>query len=93
MAMVDEVGRVADGLADEMVADGPAFQAMLGEEVMPRLAILLVGEGFGDIEVISPAGKFEAIKAESPGLGREGGKGKIGPLAGEKRDGSRSGGG
>jgi hypothetical protein len=78
------VDGVADALADKVVADGPAVEAMLFENRATAFAVVGLGHGTLDIEVITPTGQFEAFVAH---IGCEGGhlfEGKIGPLACEE---------
>ena len=84
--LVAGVDVVADRLADKMCGNGETLQAMLGEQGALGIAVGLIG--FGDIEVIAPAGEFHAIVAEGFDLGEEGFEGEVGPLAGEQGDGS-----
>lgn len=87
MAVVDGV---ADGLTDEVVADRPAAEAGVGEDLVAGGAVGLafLVEGLGDFEVISPAGEFEAVEAEEGGFLGHFGESEVGPLAGEERDGA-----
>ena len=57
------VDRVTDALADEVVGDGPAAQAVGLEQVVVIAAVLGAGEGLADGEVIAPAGELQAIVA------------------------------
>ena len=83
MAGVDVV---ADGLADEVRGDGEAFHAGGIERGALGIAVGLVG--FIDFEVVTPAGKFEAVVAELFAFLQHGFEGQVGPLAGEEGDGS-----
>lgn len=65
VAFVDD--GVADGLAHEVVGDGPAVQAVLVEQGPPGVEVRRVGEGLVDLEVIAPAGEFETVVAEVAG--------------------------
>ena len=85
---VAAVDGVTDALAEDVVGDGPAAQAVLGEEGVALLAIGGVREGLVDIEVIAPTGELEAIVAPGADAAGEGGEGEIGPLAGEEGEGA-----
>lgn len=87
--LVAVVDRVADALADEVIGDGPAAQAVLGEEVVALLAVRGGGEGLIDVKVVAPAGELEAIVAPFADALGEGGQGQIGPLAGEEGERAR----
>src|SRR5512147_41290 len=75
LAVTPDVGRedrfvtivniVADRLANQVVADRPGFQAMPGEDFVPRVAIGLVLGTSADIKMIPPAGKLESIETEA----------------------------
>ena len=80
------VDRVADGLADEVVADRPDVEAVALEQLAPLAAVRVVGERGVDVEVVAPAGELEAVEAPLAGLGGELGERQVGPLAGEQRD-------
>ena len=61
---------------------------MIGEE-LPFFGDVFFGRGGGiDVEMVAPAGEFEAILAEVARLLAEVFQLEIGPLAGEERDGS-----
>jgi hypothetical protein len=50
---------------------------------------VFLGTGGGiDVEVVAPAGEFDAVVAHALGERREFFEGKIGPLAGEEGDGT-----
>lgn len=79
-------GVVADGLAHEVVGDGPDVQSVLGQD--RPLAHHVVGfrKGAVDCEVVAPASDFEAVV---PPLGGEPAhllEGEVRPLAGEQGD-------
>ena len=78
---------VADGLTDEVVGDGETSQAVVGEQ-FPLGFDRLGGPHGVDIEVVAPAGEFESVVAHALGEGREFFERQIGPLAGEKSNGS-----
>ena len=87
-ALVAGVDRIADRLADEVVADRPDVQAVALEQLAPLAAVGVVGERGVDVEVVAPAGELEAVEAPGAGLRGELGEREVGPLAGEQRDGS-----
>ena len=80
------VNAVADGLADEVVGNGIAGEAVLGEEGPFLFDVIGFGEGAVHFEMVAPAGEFDAVVAHFFGEGQEVGEGKVGPLAGEKGD-------
>lgn len=83
MARIDPV---ADRLADEVIADRPAVQAV-GLEEMPYAGnITGFIERLRDIEVASPTGKLNAIEAHFPDFWSQLGERQIGPLAGKESD-------
>ena len=87
MALVDRV--VTDGLADQMVGDGPDIQVVLGQYLPTPVHIGLVRQRLVHLEMVAPTGELEPVVAP-PGrqrahlLERQ-----IGPLAGEQCDWSR----
>lgn len=83
MAFVDQI---ANRLPDEVIGDGIGCEAVVMEELPFLLDILPGGSGGIDVEVIAPAGKFEAVVAHALGEWREFFEGKVGPLAGEESD-------
>ena len=85
MALIDEV---AHGLADEVAGDGVTGQAVVREELPALLHVSLTGGGGVHIEVVAPAGEFEAIVAHFIGERREFFEREVGPLAGEECDGA-----
>ena len=86
--LVALVNQVADGLPDQVVADGVDPQAVLGEQVEHALDVAVLVERPLHVEVVAPAGQFQAVEAHLFGEGREFGERQIGPLAGKQRDGS-----
>ena len=86
MSLVDAV---ADRLADEVAGDGVDREVIPFERVAFGRAVAALLEGAGDIEVITPAGQFQALVAKLAGLAGEIFQRHIGPLAGEQRDGTR----
>src|SRR5205085_357205 len=63
--LVDEP--VGHALADEVVADGPAAQAVLLEERASAGRVRGLGQGFVYLEMVTPAGELEAVVAPAPG--------------------------
>src|SRR5690606_41730893 len=61
--LVAFVGVVADGLADEVVGDGPHLQVVLGEGLQLARDVVVVGDGLVDLEVVAPAGDLQAVVA------------------------------
>jgi hypothetical protein len=85
VALVDQV---ADGLADQVVADREALQAVGLEQLAPLPHIALRRQRLPDVEVVAPARELEAVVAHAPGQRRQLGQRQVGPLAGEEGDGS-----
>ena len=83
VALVDVV---TDGLADQVAGDGVAGEAVVLQHRPFFVDVFLGGGGDVDIEVVAPAGEFDAIVAHFFGEGREFFEGEVGPLAGEQRD-------
>jgi len=79
---------VGNGLTDEVVADGPATEAVLLQEGAPPIDVGGVGKGLVHLEVVAPAGQLQAVVA--PTLGHRGqlGDRNIGELARKQRHGS-----
>ena len=77
---------LATGLADKVVADGPAVELMLGELVFFGLDVVLLVERLAHVEVVAPAGEFEAVVAPLADHFAEFLEGEVGPLAGEQGD-------
>ena len=73
-----------------MSGDGEAFHASGIELCALGIAVGLIG--FIDLEMVAPAAEFHAIVAEGLGFLNDGVEREIGPLAGEKSDGSAHGG-
>ncbi len=86
--LVAGVNMVADGLAGEVGGNRPEFQPVPGKQREAFRAIVLILRA-NDIEMIAPAGEFEAVVAEVPRLLRDGFERQIGPLAGEQGYGTR----
>jgi hypothetical protein len=83
VALVD---RVADRLADEVVADRPAAQAVALEQLALAPAVGGVGERLVDVEVVAPAGELEAVEPPRRALRGEVVERQVGPLAREQGD-------
>ena len=85
MALVDAV---ADRLADEVARNRVARETVVFEE-RPFVVDVFLGRGGGiDIEMIAPAGEFDAVVAHLFDERGEFFEGQIGPLAGEQGDGT-----
>ncbi len=82
------VNRVADGLPDEVVADGVHLKAVLAEQVAHALNVAVFFECALHVEMVAPASEFQAVEAHLLGERREFGERQIGPLAGKQGDGS-----
>ena len=85
-ALVEDV---ENELADEVVGNRPALQSIAAEQVVAFLAVILILEGFLDVEVIAPAGELDPVVAPFACLLADDLEGEVGPLAREQRDGSR----
>ena len=85
MALVDVV---ADRLADQVGGDGEdaAGRVLSSRARLRRRSSRVVG--LVDLEVVAPAGEFQAVVAEGLGLLAHGLDGQVGPLAGEQCYGS-----
>ncbi len=66
--------------------DGEQFQVVLFEQVAFAGAVGVVGQGLVDLEVVSPAGEFQAVVTKLGCLLAEGFERQVGPLAGEESD-------
>ena len=86
--LVPLIDQVANRLPDQVVGDCPDFQPILAQKVVASLAVVLVGERLLDIEVIAPAGQFDALVTPFAGLLADDFEGQVGPLAGEKGHGT-----
>src|SRR3712207_8457781 len=56
---------VADGLAVEVVGDGPGLQAVLVEQRQALLDVGVVLRRAGDVEVVAPAGDRKSTRLNS----------------------------
>lgn len=84
--LVALVDRIADGLADEVIGNGVAAQAVLLELRPKRRHIVVFLERAPDLEVVAPAGELDAVVAHFFDEGEEFVQGQIRPLAGEEGD-------
>src|SRR5206468_5622534 len=82
------VNEVTDGLAYQMGADGEGGEVVVGEDFPAGFAVVFVFEGFVYLEVVAPAGEFDAVVAEGFGFGADLVEGQVGPLSGEEGDGA-----
>ena len=87
--LVPLVDHVQHGLADEVIADRPDLKSVAFEHFALACAVIGLGGGEIDLEMIAPTGQFEAIVTETLELLGQFLQGKIGPLAREHRDRSR----
>jgi hypothetical protein len=83
---------ITDRLADEVVGDRPAAQAVLGEQRVLASQVAGLREGAVHLEVVTPAGKLKAVITPAAGQLADLGEREVGPLAGEEGEGSRHGG-
>jgi hypothetical protein len=79
---------ITDPLTSKVVGDSIAIEPVRVEKFPLFHDIRVVGKGGNNIKVIAPTGEFYAIVAHGFDLGKEIGERNIGPLAGEKCDGS-----
>src|SRR5690606_22419614 len=85
VALVDAV---AHRLPDLVVRHGEGGEAVVEEDLPAARAVGLAAGGLFDVEVVAPAGELEAVIAHLPRERGEIGQRKVGPLAGEQRDGT-----
>src|SRR5271165_2681903 len=85
--VADVDGVIADGLADQVVRDGPALQVVLRQQLVPAGQVAVLAQRAADVEVISPAGELEAVVAPLPGVLADLLQGQVSPLAGEQGEG------
>ena len=90
--LVPFVDAVADGLAHEVVGNGMHGKVMPLEGVALGGAVAALFEGTRHVEVVAPAGEFEAAVAKLTGLAGQVFQWHVGPLTGEQGDGTRHGG-
>ena len=79
---------VADALAGEMGAEGPALEAVFLEDALLLADVGGVGRGLADVHVVAPAGDLQAVVAPAFGFLADLFERQVGPLAGEQRYGS-----
>ena len=84
--LVPRVDHVQHGLADEVIADRPDLKPVALQQFAFPLAVFRLGHGQIDLEVIAPAGQFEAIVTETLELLGQLLQGQVGPLAREHGD-------
>ena len=82
MATID---RVAHCLTDEVSSERPAAEAMAVEQRALVPDVVGLGQGKADVEVVAPAGQFEAVEAPASRLGGQLLERQVGPLASEQR--------
>jgi hypothetical protein len=89
--LVARIHKIAHRLADQVVADREALQAVLGQQRALVEQVLLRRERLLHIEMVAPARELEPVVAHAFGERREFGQRQVGPLAGEERDGASHG--
>ena len=57
-ALVPGINVIADCLSDEVIAHRPDFEPIFGEQLVPTLAVSVLGECLVYLKMISPAGEF-----------------------------------
>ena len=77
------IARVTNGLADEVARDREAGEAVVSEEFPFFADVGFRRSGLIDIEVVAPAGEFDAVVAHFFDKRGEVGECEVGPLAGE----------
>ena len=87
-SLVPFVDQIADRLADEMAGNGVAGEAVFGEQGPFLFGVFGFSEGAIHLEMIAPAGEFHAVITHFFDEREQFGERKIGPLAGEKSNGS-----
>ena len=60
MTLVDPI---ADGLADQVIADRPNSESMTSQDFMPGVAVGVVAQCFLDVKMIAPASELEPVKS------------------------------
>jgi hypothetical protein len=83
------VDRIADGLADEVRAQGEAVQVVALEHLLDGAGVTRLGERLVNLEMVAPAGELEPVEAPPARLLGQLLERQIGPLTGEERDGPR----
>ena len=84
--LVPAVDPVEHGLADRMGADGVHLQLVALQQIAAAGAIAVFGQRPVDVEMIAPAGQFQAVVAKVGRLAGQVFQRQIGPLAGKQRD-------
>ena len=84
--LVPRVDVVQHRLADQMVADGEHLEVVLFQKLAFLGAVVVLVEGFIDLEVVAPAGQFKPVVSEAAALASQFGQGQVCPLAREHRD-------
>jgi hypothetical protein len=82
------VDQIAHRLSDQVRADGERLELVVRQDLPPSLGVVLVLEALIYVEVIPPARQLHAVVPEAFGLGADLVERKVGPLAGEKGDGT-----
>ena len=77
------VDRVEHGLADAMGAQGEHLEVVFVQQGAAFRAVVVLLQRSLDLEMIAPAGQFEAVVAEAAELTGQFGQRQIAPLAGE----------
>ena len=80
------IDAVTDGLPHQVVGNGVHGEVVLLECVAFCSAVAALLEGAGHVEMVAPAGEFEAGVAKLASLAGQVFQRKVGPLAGEQRD-------
>ena len=84
--LVPFVNQIAHGLADEVVGNGVAREAVFGEERPFLFGVIGFGEGAIHFKVVAPAGEFHAVVTHFFDERQQFREGKVSPLSGEKCD-------
>ena len=79
------VDHVANRLTNQMCADREELQVLTFEQVTSPAAIRLVGQRLVDLEVVTPAGEFQAVVAKVAAQRGHVFERFVGPLSREKR--------
>ena len=80
--LVPLVDPIQHRLAHQVGADGEDAQVVPLQQFALHAAIVGLGQGLADVEMVAPAGQFEAVVAELAALAGQFFQGQIGPLAG-----------
>jgi hypothetical protein len=79
----DRLVFVEDGLPDEVVRDGEQFEVILFQQLALAGAVRVFRQRLGHLEVVPPAGEFDADVTELTGLQAQLFEREVGPLAGK----------